>query len=438
MWVMREPVVGASILLLVIASCSPAGTTTTTPPATVTVSSTTTTAVAPVHEFGSWVVHTLEGIHTEFGDLVWATDPVAGSNGIARDQQGGLVWIDADGLWWLPRGHSQPSLVVSGGVDGLFSVVSTEEGPAARVSLGRPGRVGLFDLDRGEQIADRGGWGRDPSGLEWIVGDLIAVVVEPQVVWDAEGQPAEVIEPAHLLIRRGGQVVLDLRVGGVYQAWARIHDFDGRRLIVSRFVHEPALPVETFYVIDLACPDCLRVFDAAATSAALAAGAVTPIDRVYQGEILPPIWGFPAATPLLTDLGVEGLDDGRYLMRINSFETGGSALTGDLMVWFSGEEANIAAAIDGSSEIPVPNDYYIRNADPTRLRLVVEPEVAVTSVWWQSGGGSDLSSKSIDYADLVRLFSDPPQNELANLLHDPWWVTIRDGVVVALDEQYVP
>jgi hypothetical protein len=143
---------------------------------------------------------------------------------------------------------------------------------------------------------------------------------------------------------------------------------------------------------------------------------------------------------LPSDVGVTGLADGRHLVFLEGVAPDGSTITADLGIWFSGEEANQAATEDGQSDVPVPNDYYIRNLDPGTIDVSVAPAVAVTSAWWAYEQTQSLEPVPVPYADWVAFFvggadSASPRD---NLRFDPWWVTVEDGSVVALDEQYIP
>ncbi len=53
-----------------------------------------------------------------------------------------------------------------------------------------------------------------------------------------------------------GEVLSRLYVGTRNRYWLTLHDFDGRRLIVSRAPNEPANPPLTVFYVDLECPDC--------------------------------------------------------------------------------------------------------------------------------------------------------------------------------------
>jgi hypothetical protein len=141
---------------------------------------------------------------------------------------------------------------------------------------------------------------------------------------------------------------------------------------------------------------------------------------------------------LTTDAGVTAVPDGRHLVFIQQVADDGSTLAVDLAIWFTGEEANAAAAEDGQTEIPVPNDYYIRNADPAIIEVPVGDDVAVTSVWFDYDTDPDLESDPITYQEFLSVFAGEATDVQGNLVVSPWWVNVAEGVAVALDEQYVP
>lgn len=89
---------------------------------------------------------------------------------------------------------------------------------------------------------------------------------------------------------------MDLQIGGAYDAWATIHDFDGPTLIISRGPFEPASPEETFLVIDLAEGAVMGWLEAGGTSATLA-GA----DVEWDGPVLTPELGSLTPSPITTD-----------------------------------------------------------------------------------------------------------------------------------------
>lgn len=146
------------------------------------------------------------------------------------------------------------------------------------------------------------------------------------------------------------------------------------------------------------------------------------------------------ATPIVTDLHVAELEDGLYIGFITAISTegmtGGPEIQFDLGVWFDGEEADAMAVEDGE-ESPRPNGYYIRNLDPSHLLLEVSAAVRVSSIWYFYEE-TELARRSVEF-DLVVDAMNPPVGFIGSALRaSPWWITITDGRVVSMDEQYVP
>jgi len=122
----------------------------------------------------------------------------------------------------------------------------------------------------------------DPEGREWSAGNGWSVAIDGPVLAEAEeGSPTRVLAPARLLLKdAAGAVLMDAVVGTDQEPWVRIHDFDGRTLIISRGPIEPAIADESFLVIDFACDSCTTRFTATAASAALVA-----TDATWNGPV---------------------------------------------------------------------------------------------------------------------------------------------------------
>lgn len=408
----------------------PSDSTTTQPVAT-----TSTTELAATLDLSGarWVTHGPDGIHSSDGTSILQTQPFPA--GIARDHMGGLVFTDSRGLWWLPSGQADPALIDETTSE-LIGVVDTTDGPVVMVWDGGPV---YYDLESGELTEEP----PDPRievqpDEPWVTrrtagNGLTAWITDPDVEIDQEGQPSEIHEPAHLVVARDGETLFDIPIGSVYEEWARLHDFDGRTLIVSRGPHEPAMPEETYLVIDLAEGDITGSFLAGGTQATLV-GA----DIDWDGPVRTPDLDGYAYRLLASDQGVTRLPDGRHLVYVKGANADGSQLGLDLAVWFSGNAANTAARLDGRTDIPVPNDYHIRNEDSTVIWMPIHREIEVTSVWFDYDTDPDFENDPIDYTDFLGVVTSDEGGPRSQLRHSPWWVTIEDGEVVALDEQYVP
>jgi hypothetical protein len=103
-----------------------------------------------------------------------------------------------------------------------------------------------------------------------------------------------------------------------------------------------------------------------------------------------------------------------------------------------GKDADHAAWEDGETDVPVPNDYYIRNLDPAILELSVSPDVQVTSCWYHYDTYGTLENRPITYQQFLDVMHDDTEGTRAHLRISPWRITVQDGVITALDEQYRP
>lgn len=116
------------------------------------------------------------------------------------------------------------------------------------------------------------------------------------------------------------------------------------------------------------------------------------------------------------------LSDGRWFGYVTGADA--TSVSFDLACWFSGQAAIEAAAEDGE-ESPPPNDYHVRNA-VDRIRTV--GVAAGTRVTWLPSG-DPASAAVVDYPDWLAAWDD----------YQPGvWLTVVDGAVIEITEQYVP
>lgn len=119
------------------------------------------------------------------------------------------------------------------------------------------------------------------------------------------------------------------------------------------------------------------------------------------------------------------LPDGRWFGYRTSSD--GESLSFDLACWFSGRAAEAAAAEDGE-ESPPPNDYYIRNLDDRERLVPVDPSAVAT---WLPSPGDPSSATTISYSEWNAAQLDRP-------LRPGIWLTVRAGMIVAIEEQFQP
>ena len=122
------------------------------------------------------------------------------------------------------------------------------------------------------------------------------------------------------------------------------------------------------------------------------------------------------------DTGRSELEDGRHFGYWRSFEIGDTVATGefDLAYFLSGDEAEKAAAAKGDE---VTNDYYIVNDNPRLRTLFARGDTKVVVL--VGDGAKTTTSNVADFA--------VERNRDAG-----FWVTIEDGIVTSIEEQYQP
>jgi hypothetical protein len=125
------------------------------------------------------------------------------------------------------------------------------------------------------------------------------------------------------------------------------------------------------------------------------------------------------------------LPDGRHPVRLTSVDPDQHRITFDLIQFYWGEDTTREAAKD-HQESPPPNDYYIRNINPRLRTLPVTPEAAITTNTLTAGYTGSVTKD-------IRL----PLWRLAIVIQathnsPPFWITVRDGQVVRIAEQYLP
>ena len=132
------------------------------------------------------------------------------------------------------------------------------------------------------------------------------------------------------------------------------------------------------------------------------------------------------------------LADGRYFGFVESVDLDSGTMGFDLACFYSGEEANEQAAQRGD-EVPVPNDVYIVNDNTTIRDVPVDPSTELLLIDWNEccetspGAELDAFASAIGEPDFVEIGGRRYAGSLS-----PYWVTIENGQVVLIEEQFLP
>lgn len=130
------------------------------------------------------------------------------------------------------------------------------------------------------------------------------------------------------------------------------------------------------------------------------------------------------------------LEDGRHPAYLTDIDTPARTITLDLVQFLTGDEAKRVYAEDHPEDPNgPPNDYYIVNDNPRLRTLPVVPGAAVTVAWLEPGS---LGAETISFEELPDYFAQDIVPSDPYLWYDPFWLTVEDGRVVSVAEQYIP
>ena len=134
-----------------------------------------------------------------------------------------------------------------------------------------------------------------------------------------------------------------------------------------------------------------------------------------------------SATPVANTLG-----NGRHYGYLAAIDADGRLVTTDIVQFLTGEAAEKAAAEDGEE---VTNDYYIKNENSLLRTISIRGGAAITTNTLSAEEtGDSTKDLSVTLEKLAGYFeTDSEQAKSALFI-----LTIRDGVMTELHEQYLP
>jgi hypothetical protein len=136
------------------------------------------------------------------------------------------------------------------------------------------------------------------------------------------------------------------------------------------------------------------------------------------------------ASPGTSTTAAVVLADGRHPTYLKGIDVASRTVVVDVVQFFTGAEAAKAASQDGQ-ESPPPNDYYIRNTNKRLRTLPVAPAARITvNVLSSDETGDATRDLPVDLAKLASYFPTP--------ISPLFWVTVHNGQVETLQEQFLP
>jgi hypothetical protein len=140
----------------------------------------------------------------------------------------------------------------------------------------------------------------------------------------------------------------------------------------------------------------------------------------------------PPTTTTVAPTTTPALEDGRHAAMITGLDAAAGTLQVDVIQFLTGGAA-IAAWDEAHPDDPggPPNDYFIVNDNPRLRVLPVATGVTVTVV-------DGVEQHEIAWADLPARLAGAPMTVGNAVWPNPFWLTVSDGTITAIDEQYIP
>ena len=167
-----------------------------------------------------------------------------------------------------------------------------------------------------------------------------------------------------------------------------------------------------------------------------ASGSATPT-RTHPPAPSSSASATPSGTPSPGASASPVLVDGRSF--VYAKEMGGTAstptLTFDLALFLTDQAAIDAAAAHGD-ETPPPNGYYIVNDNPKLRTLPVAP--SVTILYYPTGGPACCKHQTGTLDGFTAAVNGVAMTDYPDMSYTPWWLTVVNGVIVKISQQYLP
>jgi len=132
------------------------------------------------------------------------------------------------------------------------------------------------------------------------------------------------------------------------------------------------------------------------------------------------------------------LEDGRHFGYVRSVDTEAGAIEFDLAYFLSGEEANQAYQEATGDTGPVPNDHFVVNDNPMLRTLTLSPDLRLRLLDWNHCCETFFEGDLSLFAQAIEQQTDVTDGDLIYRGQSQWWITVENGVVTEIEEQYSP
>jgi hypothetical protein len=139
-----------------------------------------------------------------------------------------------------------------------------------------------------------------------------------------------------------------------------------------------------------------------------------------------------APTPAAT------LEDGRHFGFVRSVDPAAGTMEFDLAYFLSGKEADQAYQEATGDTGHVPNDHFVVNDNPTLRTLTLAPDMHLRLLDWNHCCETFFEGDVPLFAQAIEQQTDVTDGDLIYRGQSQWWITVQNGEVTEIEEQYSP
>ena len=150
------------------------------------------------------------------------------------------------------------------------------------------------------------------------------------------------------------------------------------------------------------------------------------------------VGGGPEGVAEPTPFPGAALGDGRHFGYVRSVDTEARTIEFDLAYFLSGEEANQAYQEATGESGPVPNDHFVVNDNPMLRTLSLAPDMRLRLLDWNHCCDTFFDGDLALFAEAIGEQADVTDGDLIYRGQSQWWITVENGVVTEIEEQYSP
>lgn len=131
-----------------------------------------------------------------------------------------------------------------------------------------------------------------------------------------------------------------------------------------------------------------------------------------------------------------------YIHALKS-KDGHTIMTADQIEWYQGAEANRIFAErepEAAAELGgVPDDYYIVNDSDSLTSYPIADNATVTmQIYDHTGKPGDLDIQWNEAITLHKFMTEFAKKDIIDLSQSPYHITVQDGKVISIVQQYIP